>query len=56
MTLHRAMFVFLHLCLHFDFCNPHFLAIFENIFRLVANNRKFRVLQTFDNQEVNFYG
>jgi len=42
--------------LHFDFCNLDFLAIFENNFRLVANNRKFRVLQTFDNQEVDFYG
>jgi len=42
--------------LHFDFCNLDFLAIFENNFRLVANNRKFSILQTFDNQEVNFYG
>ena len=42
--------------LHFDFCNLDFLAIFENNFRLVANNRNFSILQTFDNQEINFYG
>ena len=42
--------------LHFDFYNLDFLAIFENIFRLVANNRKIRVLQTTDNQEINIYG
>jgi len=50
------MSLFTAFSLHFDFCNLDFLAIFENIFRLVANNRKFRVLQTTDNQEVDFYG
>ncbi len=42
--------------LHFDFRDLDFLAIFENIFRLVANNRKFSILQTTNNQEISIHG
>jgi len=36
-------------CLHFDFCNLNFLAIFENDFHPVSYRRKSPVLQTTDN-------
>ena len=42
--------------LHFDFRNLNFLAILQNDFHSVSYRRKFRILQTADNQDFIFQG